>query len=558
MDRPSRQKRRTTSEQRPFIATKTYEGRILSAVGAVFRDALSAESEPELAQRCLTVAEDLTFSDYGWIGEVNANGRLDTIALSALAWDACRMPKTQAPLLTGDMEFRGVWSVVLESGKPLLTNSPDKHPSSVGLPEGHPPLQAFLGVPLLREGRTFGMIALAKREGCFVDEDLRASEHLAIAIAEALLKYRTMQALEASEHRWSAIADALRDALIVTDDQGRVTFWNGSAESLFGLSQQDALGRPFNEFVVAREAGQGGEARASESQRMRWGGRAAGTNEIRARRADGTEFPAELSLSSARIAGSWHSIGIVRDITQRKNQEEELKRSNNELQHFAHVASHDLREPLRKITAFGDLLAREIGREVNSRALDYLHRMVFGAQRMQSLIDDVLALSRIGSSGRSLKPVSLESVVRGVLDDMSTTIASANASVQLGVLPVIDADDTQMRQLFQNLIDNALKFRAPGIQPTIAIVAETNDRQCCIEVTDNGIGIAPEDHERIFQLFQRLHNRGEYEGTGLGLALCHRIVGRHQGTLHVRSALGAGATFVIRLPCRSNGNGGGE
>jgi light-regulated signal transduction histidine kinase (bacteriophytochrome) len=239
----------------------------------------------------------------------------------------------------------------------------------------------------------------------------------------------------------------------------------------------------------------------------------------------------------------------------------ELQRSNRELQDFAAIASHDLQEPLRKIQSFGDRLSATVGPNLDEDASDYLQRMQDAAARMQSLIQDLLAYSRLATRPEENRPVDLQAVVAEVLYDLEARVQATGAAVTVDELPTLSASPFQMRQLFQNLIANALKFQKPGTAPQVRITAEragatdparkrTNAKAWTIRVSDNGIGVDERYAEKIFAPFQRLHGRTEYEGTGMGLAICRRIVERHGGTINVESKPGEGTTFVITLPAR--------
>lgn len=237
----------------------------------------------------------------------------------------------------------------------------------------------------------------------------------------------------------------------------------------------------------------------------------------------------------------------------------ELERSNRELQDFASVASHDLQEPLRKIQAFSDRLAASHAGQLDEAGLDYLSRMASAAARMRVLIDDLLDYSRVATRAQTPVPVELPRVVAEVLADLETTIQATSAIIEVAALPTIEAEPVQVRQVFQNLIGNAIKFVAPGTRPRIRIWAEPapdtdagSDHVSAwtIHVEDNGIGFEEQYLDRIFAPFQRLHGRNEYEGTGMGLAICRRIAERHGGTITARSAPGAGTTFMVTLPER--------
>ena len=238
-----------------------------------------------------------------------------------------------------------------------------------------------------------------------------------------------------------------------------------------------------------------------------------------------------------------------------------LSQSNRELQDFASVASHDLQEPLRKIQAFGDRLKTKCEQQLSDDGRDYLHRMLNAAQRMQTLINDLLTFSRVTTKAQPFSKVDLAVVVREVLSDLEVRIEQSGGTVEVSDLPVIDADPLQIRQLFQNLIANALKFRKPNEPPIVKISAQSNSfnaegaswalassETLELRITDNGIGFDEKYLDRIFTVFQRLHGRNTYEGTGVGLAVCRRIVERHGGSITARSQPDRGATFIVKLP----------
>ena len=268
-------------------------------------------------------------------------------------------------------------------------------------------------------------------------------------------------------------------------------------------------------------------------------------------------------------------VGLVcvsSDISERKAAEEKLRmfsyqleRSNNELRDFASVASHDLQEPLRKIQAFSDRLRAKCYPALGEQGRDYLDRMQKAAGRMQTLIQDLLILSRISSKAQPFVEVDLAGIVQGVLSDLELRIEQTGAKIEVGFLPKIEADPVQMRQLFQNLLSNGLKFHKPDQPPEIIISAKVlavqdyqlsgaapGDEVCQIMIKDNGIGFEEQYVEQIFALFQRLHSRNEYEGTGIGLAVCRKIANRHGGSIVAKSAKGEGATFIVMLPLKQS------
>lgn len=250
---------------------------------------------------------------------------------------------------------------------------------------------------------------------------------------------------------------------------------------------------------------------------------------------------------------------LLNEITEREQAEEslhiyalELERSNQELQNFAYVASHDLQEPLRKITAFGNRIQQRYADVLDERGVDYLQRMESAAKRMQQLILDLLAFSRVTTHSQPFEPVSLGDICADVGADLEFRIEETGAVIEVGALPDIEADPTQIRQLFQNLISNALKFSRPDVTPCIQVTGElvvVNGRDAVqIYVKDNGIGIEEQYQQRIFEVFERLHTRAEYEGTGVGLAICRKIVERHKGSIRVESVPNKFTTFIVILP----------
>jgi len=226
----------------------------------------------------------------------------------------------------------------------------------------------------------------------------------------------------------------------------------------------------------------------------------------------------------------------------------ELQRSNRELQDFAYIASHDLQEPLRKIQAFADRLAGKYGQKLDDAARDYLMRMQSAAHRLQSLINDLLEFSRVTTRARAFEEVDLAALAMDVVSDLEVRLEQCGGRVETGPLPVVTADPTQMRQLFQNLIANALKFHKPDTPSVVTVNARAENGTVELTFADNGVGFEEQHSDKIFGMFQRLHSREQYEGNGVGLAICRKIVQRHGGTITAHGVPNAGATFVVRLP----------
>lgn len=258
-------------------------------------------------------------------------------------------------------------------------------------------------------------------------------------------------------------------------------------------------------------------------------------------------------------------VAVRYEITERKLAEEQLnvyakklELSNRELQDFASVAAHDLQEPLRKIQSFSDRLKMKAKDELSSDSLDYLSRIQNSAQRMQVLINDLLSYSRVTTKAQPFSPVCLNQVLTQVVSDLEVRLEQSKGKIEWENLPTIDADSTQMHQLFQNLISNAIKFSRPGIPPLVKVEAKILEQSplgppgpaCQICVKDNGIGFEEKYLDRIFTIFQRLHGRHEYEGTGIGLAVCRKIVDRHGGIITATSISDEGSIFIVTLPLK--------
>ena len=362
------------------------------------------------------------------------------------------------------------------------------------------------------------------------------------------------EALRQSEQRFSSMLEAVRDyAIIFLELDGRVASWNKGAERIKGYRAEEIVGQHFSKFYRPADIAKGKpdhELRVATSE-----GRF--EDEDWRVRKDGSRFWANVVVTSLRDASGKINgfVKITRDLTARKQAEDEikryaedLKRSNQELEQFAYVASHDLQEPLRTVSSFSQLLARRYHGKLDADADEFFTFIVDGATRMQTLINDLLAFSRVGMRDNPFAPVACEQVLQIAKQNLDVAIAESGAMITHDPLPTLTADQTQLTQLFQNLFSNAIKFRRPEEAPRIHVSAEWRNGAWQFSVRDNGIGIAPQYFDRIFIIFQRLHGREEYSGTGIGLAICKKIVERHGGRMWLESEPGAGSTFRFTIP----------
>lgn len=363
-------------------------------------------------------------------------------------------------------------------------------------------------------------------------------------------------------HLKSAIDEAA--IVAITDKKGVITYVNKKFCAISKYSREELIGKTHQvinshfhpkEFFI--------DLWGTISKGQVWEG------EIKNRAKDGSHYWVHTTIVPFMDgAGKPEQYVAVRyEITERKLAEEQLKVyakkleiSNNELTDFASVAAHDLQEPLRKIQSFSDRLRIKARESLVGEPLDYVDRIQSSAQRMQVLINDLLSYSRVTTRAQPFSAVSLNTILKQVISDLEVRLEQTKGKVNCQDLPSIDADPTQMHQLFQNLVGNALKFGKPGVSPIVTVETKILDPSplgrpgaaCQILISDNGIGFDEKYLDRIFTIFQRLHGRHEYEGTGIGLAVCRKIVDRHGGFITAKSKLGEGSTFIVTLPMTHN------
>jgi PAS domain S-box-containing protein len=354
-----------------------------------------------------------------------------------------------------------------------------------------------------------------------------------------------------AEHRFRTVVESAPDAMVIVAPNGKIVLVNAQAESLFGFTRDEMIGQTLEMLVPERFRDTHTEQRAHYRAHPRVCPMSS-RSDLRARRKDGTEITVQIGLSPIETEDGVFVSSTISDITPRKRAEAELLRSNRDLEEFALIASHDLQEPLRKVQMFGDRLRQECAGALEPTGRDYLDRMLNAAARGQTLIRGLLQYSRITRNAQTPAPVDLGAVVAEVVRDLEAAFADIDARVEIGELPTISGDPLHMRQLFQNLIGNALKFRRQGHPPLVRISATRSqsgpDAVWEVAVADNGIGFDERYLDRIFRPFQRLHERSAYDGCGIGLAICRKIVERCSGTITARSTPGEGSTFLVTLP----------
>ncbi|HXM98398.1 MAG TPA: PAS domain S-box protein, partial [Candidatus Dormibacteraeota bacterium] len=374
------------------------------------------------------------------------------------------------------------------------------------------------------------------------------------AIRDISVRNAAEKHLAQMEGRYRGLLEAAPDAMVVVNQGGAIVLLNVQAEKQFGYSRDELIGQKvkniipdgFAERLVADALRSVEEALAQQI----------GTGiELTGRRKDKSEFPIEIMLSPLESAEGILVTAAVRDITNRKkaeanllNKVEELNRSNKELGQFANIASHDLQEPLRMVASYTQLLSKRYNGKLDADADQFISFAVDGATHMQRLIQDLLEYSRVGTKGKELVDTSAEGALERSLINLSGAIEETGAQVTHDPLPNVLADETQLVQLFQNLIGNGIKYHKPGEIPRVHISAvRTDAAKWTFSVKDNGLGIDSQYFEKIFGMFQRLHKREEFAGTGIGLAICKKIAELHGGSISVESLAGTGSTFHFAL-----------
>jgi PAS domain S-box-containing protein len=357
-----------------------------------------------------------------------------------------------------------------------------------------------------------------------------------------------------SDAKYRGLLEAAPDAMVVVNQAGEIVLLNLQAQKQFGYHGDELVGQQVKRIIpegFAERLIADGTRSAAEALAQQIG---AGI-ELQGRHKNGSDFPIEIMLSPLASREGTLVTAAIRDITVRKAAEAhlvktvaELKRSNDELKHFAYVASHDLQEPLRMVASYTQLLAKRYRGKLDADADEFIGFAVDGCNRMQQMIRDLLTYSGAGTSLTGLQTISSEHALQVALANLRVAIEESGASVSHDALPIVTTDDTQLTQIFQNLIGNAIKYRGSRA-PRIHVSARTEGRKERIfSVRDNGMGIDSQYFDRIFVLFQRLHGRGEFAGTGIGLSICKKILERIGGRIWVESQLDHGSTFHFALP----------
>jgi PAS domain S-box-containing protein len=385
-----------------------------------------------------------------------------------------------------------------------------------------------------------------------VNATLRAEIQARQLAEEQLLRHNEMER-NASRDKLRSCFEAASQAILGVSNDGRIVLVNQRTEEMFGYSRLELLGEKLEMLLPARFAVRHAAHRHDYFKSPRVRSMGEGTDLV-ARRKDGSEFPIEVGLSHVETPEGPLAFGLVSDITERKKaaaeivrMNEELRQSNAEIEQFAHVASHDLQEPLRMVTNYLQLIERRYDDRLDNDGRDFIRFAVDGAKRMKALIKDLLDFSRAGTTAASFRSVGAGSILDNALANLKTAIDESAAQISSDPLPWIMVDDILLTQVFQNLIANAIKFQKNDGPPRIHVSAQRESESWIFSVQDNGVGIDSCHLERVFRIFERLHTAEEYSGSGIGLAITRKIVERHGGRVWVQSQPGIGSTFFFSL-----------
>jgi PAS domain S-box-containing protein len=553
---------------------------ILTAINRVHEEEIRWETMEDLGRACLDIIESITSSKFGFIGEIGPDGLHHDIAVSDLGWELCNMyDKTGHRRPPGSFEIQGLYGRVLQDGESILTNDPTSHPDSIGVPEGHPTLTAFLGVPFILDGQAVGMIGVANREDGYRLEDQEILEALTPTILEAILRKRTEEALKESEQRFRDAIDHFPNVLVIYDAKRRIKYVNSNGLKIIGLSEEEAIGKKDEEIFPPEMINsylptlkRAVETKISQSlERTRpasMGGQTIIVNII------------PLLNKGGEIR---QILGTTYDITERKKMEEELRKARDDLElrvqertaelqdsleaanesvkakaAFLANMSHELRTPMNAVIGFSSLLLDD---DLTQEHREYIEAIRKGGEAQLAIIDDILDYSRAERDKVELEhqPFSLKRLIDESLEMVATQASkrglNLSHTINYGTPDTIIGDHGRLRQILVNLLSNSVKFTDKGdVSLSVSSkVIKGNEYQISFLVKDTGIGISQDKMNQLFQPFTQLERTlsRKRDGVGLGLAITKNLVELMGGKIWADSIPGQGTTFHVMIPAET-------
>jgi PAS domain S-box-containing protein len=497
------------------------------------------------AQSLFNSCKQLIGATSGYVALASTDGTENMVLFLDSGGLPCMVDKTLP------MPIRGLRGEVFREAKTIYENDFPKSEWMKFIPEGHTAISNVLFAPIVVDKKVLGLFGLANKPGGFNDNDARMASAFAGLASVALVQKRSEDALRSNEEYFRLLTENSLDIITILEADGTIRYESLSIERVLGYKREDFIGENYFRFICPDDLP---DLMKTFNRLIKEPGYIL-FMQARCRHKDGSwrilEILANNFIDNAIVKGI---VVNSRDITKRKKAEEELKqltdelrRSNEDLNQFASAAAHDLQEPLRGIEGFIKRLEKRYKGKLDEKADEYINYIVDDVNRMQILIKDLLEYSRVSAKGQVFKPTNCSVVLEQALSNLRTALKANSTETTYDTLPVVMGDATQLARLFQNLIGNAIKFR--GKEPLkIHISAHQKEKEWIFSISDNGIGIDPEQTERIFVIFQRLHTRQEYPGTGVGLAICKRIVERHGGRIWLESEPGKGSVFYFTMP----------
>jgi PAS domain S-box-containing protein len=531
--------------------------KILDGINRIFREAITCETEEALGNICLDVIETLTGSTIGFIGEIGPDDQLYDITISNPGWEACAMiDRTGHRRALDGLKVHGLYGRVLKEGKSLLVNNPAGHPDSIGIPEGHPPLTAFLATPLIQAGKTTGLIAVGNRDGGYTPEELKTLETLGPVILQVLLKKRAEENLKASETRFRDFFENAEVGTAELSPDGQFTQVNRRLCEMTGYSTEELLRMTPVDLSPPEDTQ---ENRAILDAFLKCDPSSLEL-ERRCRRKNGKII--WLQITAAKLCGKndevLRSAAVVIDISERKRITDDLNRQaakleavNKDLESFSYSVSHDLRSPLRAVDGFSRMLLLKTADKLTADEKRQFEVIRENTQRMSQLIDDLLAFSRMGQQSMTFSKIDMRDLTKQIWAELLTLNPGRRMSLNIGDLPPAFGDRPLVRQVLVNLLSNAVKFTRKKEAAVIEIGGKITDAETIFLIRDNGAGFDMDYSEKLFGVFQRLHGADEFEGTGAGLAIVNRIIKRHDGRVWAEGKVDEGACFYFSLPERN-------